>query len=220
MFTNFNNCEYSKMAARGPQKGWKGLQRGPTLIYWTLWSTFATKVFGSIITSKIQKCHQGSLKWPTFLIRGAVLKGCKFFWYFPRILRWEAIGIWMIFTYLQKDLRFVWDWVRFEMFPRFALDMPKLFPCDMKQCRRIGNGKHCRIQWQGTMGWFIMIELHIQARIQAVSWERCTFSNEILTFWNCASKNSKEFHVFFKFGINFGAQILKIYKVHWKSRTK
>ena len=59
-------------------------------------------------------------------------------------------------------------------------------------------------------GCFIMIEikfeLHIQARIQAVSWERCTFSDEILTFLNCASKNSKEFHVFLKFGGNFDVQ--------------
>ena len=31
---------------------------------------------------------------------------------------------------------------------------------------------------------------------------------------NCAAKNSKEFHVFFKFGGNFEAQILKIYKIH------
>ena len=67
--------------------------------------------------------------------------------------------------------------------------------------------------WQYT-GWFIMIEikfeLHTRARIQAVSWERCTFSNEILTFCNCASKNAKEFNVFFKFGGNFDAWILKI----------
>ena len=49
-------------------------------------------------------------------------------------------------------------------------------------------------------------ELHTRAKIQAVSWERCPFSNEILTFWNCASKNSKEFHVFLKFGGNFDVQ--------------
>ena len=69
-------------------------------------------------------------------------------------------------------------------------------------------------------GCFIMkvkkFELHTRARIQAVIWERCTFSNEILTFWNCAFKNSKEFHVFFRFGRNFDAQILKICKIHWK----
>ena len=72
-----------------------------------------------------------------------------------------------------------------------------------------------------TTGCFIMkvkkFELHTQARIQAVSWERCTFSNEILSFWNCACKNSKEFHVFFKFCMNFDAQIDKI---HWKLRIK
>ena len=51
----------------------------------------------------------------------------------------------------------------------------------------------------------IKFELHTRARIQAVSWERCTFSNEILTFCNCASKNAKEFNVFFKFGGNFDA---------------
>ena len=42
------------------------------------------------------------------------------------------------------------------------------------------------------LGWFIMIgkkfELHTRARIQVISWERCTFSNDILTilklcFW-------------------------------------
>ena len=54
-----------------------------------------------------------------------------------------------------------------------------------------------------------MFELHSQARIQAGSWERCTFSNEILT---CASKNSNEVTVFFKFGRNFNANILKYAK--------
>ena len=49
-------------------------------------------------------------------------------------------------------------------------------------------------------------ELHTRARIQAVHWERSTFSNEILTFLNCASKNSKEFDVFLKFGGNFVVQ--------------
>ena len=52
----------------------------------------------------------------------------------------------------------------------------------------------------------IKFELRTRARIQAVSWERYTFSNEILTFLNCASKNSKEFHVFLKFGGNFDVQ--------------
>ena len=46
----------------------------------------------------------------------------------------------------------------------------------------------------------IKFELHTRVRIQAESWERCTFSNEILTFLNCASKNSKEVSVFIKFG--------------------
>ena len=49
-------------------------------------------------------------------------------------------------------------------------------------------------------------ELHTWARIQAVSWESCTFSNEILTFIDCAYENSKEFHVFLKFGGNFNVQ--------------
>ena len=31
----------SKMAASGPQKGRRGLERGPILGYWVLWSTFA-----------------------------------------------------------------------------------------------------------------------------------------------------------------------------------
>ena len=53
------------------------------------------------------------------------------------------------------------------------------------------------------------VELYTQARIQAVSWETYTFSNEIITFWNWASKYSK-------FGRNFEAPILKIYKIHWK----
>ena len=56
------------------------------------------------------------------------------------------------------------------------------------------------------------------ARIQAVSWKRCTFSNEILTFF--ATKNSNEFHVFLKFGQNFHAQIVKIFKIHWKGQAK
>ena len=45
-----------------------------------------------------------------------------------------------------------------------------------------------------------------------MSWERRSFSNEILTFWNCAFKNSKEFHVVFKFGRIFDAQIMKCEK--------
>ena len=73
-------------------------------------------------------------------------------------------------------------------------------------------------------GWFIMIEkkieLHTRARIQAASWERCTFSNDILTFWNCASKYSKELNVFFKFGRYFDYQILKMCKIQWKWRIK
>ena len=48
-------------------------------------------------------------------------------------------------------------------------------------------------------------ELNTQARIQAASWERCTFYNDILSFCNCASKNSTEIHVFFKFSENFDA---------------
>ena len=52
----------------------------------------------------------------------------------------------------------------------------------------------------------IKFELHARARIQAESWERCTFSNEILTFLNCASENSEDFHVFLKFGGNFDVQ--------------
>ena len=59
----------------------------------------------------------------------------------------------------------------------------------------------------------IKFELHTRALIQAVSWEKCTFSNEILTFLNCTSKNSKKFHVCFKFGGNFDAQILKMCKM-------
>ena len=31
----------SKMAARGPKNGWRGLERGPFQGYWALWSTFA-----------------------------------------------------------------------------------------------------------------------------------------------------------------------------------
>ena len=46
------------------------------------------------------------------------------------------------------------------------------------------------------------------------------FFNEILSFWNCASKNSKEGSVFFKFGRNFDAQILKIHKMHRKIRIE
>ena len=85
---------------------------------------------------------------------------------------------------------------------------------------------HITFKW--TFNWttrcFIMkvkkFELITRARIQAVIWERCTFSNGILTFWNCASQNSKEFHVFFQFGGNFDAQIMKIFKIHWKLRIK
>ena len=40
------------------------------------------------------------------------------------------------------------------------------------------------------------------------------------TFWSCVSKNSKKFHVFFKFVWNFHAQILKICKIHWKLRVR
>ena len=47
-----------------------------------------------------------------------------------------------------------------------------------------------------------------------------TFANEILTFWNYAFENSKEFYVFFKFGENIDAQTLKISKIHWKLRIK
>ena len=52
----------------------------------------------------------------------------------------------------------------------------------------------------------IKSELHTWAKIQAVSWERCPFFNEILTFLNCASKNSKEFHVFLKFSGNYDVE--------------
>ena len=75
-----------------------------------------------------------------------------------------------------------------------------------------------------STGWFIMIEkkfdLHTRAKIQALSWERCTFSNGILPLWNCAFKNPEEFHVVFKFGGNYDAQIFKIYKLHWKLGIK
>ena len=49
-------------------------------------------------------------------------------------------------------------------------------------------------------------KFELRARIQAVSLERYTFSNEFLTFSNFASKNSMEFHVFLKFGGDFDAQ--------------
>ena len=49
-------------------------------------------------------------------------------------------------------------------------------------------------------------ELHARARIQAVSRARGIFFNEILTFLNSASKDSKKFHVFLKFGGNFDVQ--------------
>ena len=49
----------------------------------------------------------------------------------------------------------------------------------------------------------IKFEIHTRARIQAVSREGCTFLNEILTLWSCASKNSKEVSVFLKSGMNF-----------------
>ena len=35
----------SKMAARGPQNGRRGLERGPTLGYWPFRATFANKFF-------------------------------------------------------------------------------------------------------------------------------------------------------------------------------
>ena len=40
------------------------------------------------------------------------------------------------------------------------------------------------------------------------------------TFWSCVCKNSKAFSIFFKFGRNFDAQILKIWKRHRKLRIK
>ena len=58
----------------------------------------------------------------------------------------------------------------------------------------------------------IKFELHTRARIQAVSWEQCTFSNEILTFLNCASRYSKQFHVVLKFGGNFDALKINVFK--------
>ena len=68
----------------------------------------------------------------------------------------------------------------------------------------------CVYWWLEYTGCFIMkvkkFEFHTRARIPAVIWEMCTFSNEILTFLNCASKNFKEFHVFLKFGGNFDVQ--------------
>ena len=48
-------------------------------------------------------------------------------------------------------------------------------------------------------------------------WQNCPY---ICTSWTCVSKKSKQFHVFIKFGWNFDAQILKIYKIHWKLRSK
>ena len=51
-----------------------------------------------------------------------------------------------------------------------------------------------------------MFQLPSRGRIQAVSWERCTFPN-ISNILDYASKNSKEFHIFFKFGRNIDAQI-------------
>ena len=36
---------------------------------------------------------------------------------------------------------------------------------------------------------------HTRARIQALTWESCTFSNEILIFWNYVSKNSCIFQI-------------------------
>ena len=73
-----------------------------------------------------------------------------------------------------------------------------------------------------STGWFIMIdkkfELYAWARIQAVSLLRWIFSIEILTFGYFASKNSKEFHVFFKFQEYFETKILKMCKIYWKIR--
>ena len=48
-------------------------------------------------------------------------------------------------------------------------------------------------------------ELHTRDRIQAVSWERCTFSNEILHFEIVLPKN-RGVSCIFKFGGNFYGQ--------------
>ena len=56
-------------------------------------------------------------------------------------------------------------------------------------------------------------EINNQARIQAVSWKRCSFFNEILTFVIVLPK-IQDVSVFFKFGMNFDAQIVKICNIH------
>ena len=45
-------------------------------------------------------------------------------------------------------------------------------------------------------------------------------SHYVCSFWSCVCKNSKAFPIFFKFGRNFDAQILKIGKIHRKSKIK
>ena len=49
-------------------------------------------------------------------------------------------------------------------------------------------------------------ELYTRSWIWAGSWKKCIFSKDGLTFWNCVSKNFKEFYEFFKLQGNFDAQ--------------
>ena len=58
---NIEPTARSKMAARGPQNGRRGLERGPTLGYWALPSSFAKKVFDPS-TPSMRKGRDGGEK--------------------------------------------------------------------------------------------------------------------------------------------------------------
>merc|ERR1711942_533989 len=55
----------SKMAARGPQNGRRGLERGPILGYWVLPSTFANKFFDPRTPCILTNQRPQNPKWPT-----------------------------------------------------------------------------------------------------------------------------------------------------------